>query len=116
MRTYSNSMEALAAAAGTYHWLCCQRGGAIAASAAPRRAVKHAPGNAARVHQRTWIACAALSVVVRPSSALFWALPAGLELLRQRRSGLRLLLVDACVFAGALLAGALLVDRAAYGR
>ena len=66
--------------------------------------------------QRAWLACAALSVVFRPSSALFWTLPAALQLLQQQGRGLVVLLWDAATVGGGLLAAAALVDRVGYGR
>lgn len=117
-RTYSNCLEALAAAAGAYHWLR-SRGTPASSDQTSSRRGRQAAGAAAaqrRRHQRAWIAWAAASTVVRPSSALFWALPAGAELLRQRGRQRGLLLLDAVGVGGGLLGAAALVDRALYGR
>lgn len=113
-RTYSNCLEALAVAAGTYHWLRCRGRG----EATSRKRGRQAAGSPAeqRRQQRTWIAWAAASTVVRPSSALFWALPAGAELLRQHGRQRWLLLLDAVGVGGGLLGAAALADRALYGR
>ncbi|KAL4458160.1 hypothetical protein ABPG75_013025 [Micractinium tetrahymenae] len=131
-RTYSNSLEAALAAAGTYHWLRCRGSRAEAAlgSSHGRPACRsrsggqrggsgrheEPPATAERRHQRAWLACAALSVVFRPSSALFWVLPAALELARQRSWALWVLLGDAALLGGGLLGAAALVDRVGYGR
>lgn len=124
------------AAAGTHHWLRCRPigawgagssgGGSTGSSGSGGRAFSAAGGRgeapprlsaaSQRRHQRAWLACAALSVVFRPSSALFWVLPAALELARQRGCALRALLSDAALIGGGLLGGAALVDRLGYGR
>jgi phosphatidylinositol glycan class B len=105
VRTYSNSLEALAAAAGAFHWL---------AAGSERQLSHRTQGPIKRQHQRAWIACAALSIIVRPSSALFWALPAAVELVGQRcASGL---LLDAITLGGGLWGIAAVIDRMAYGR
>ena len=135
VRTYSNSMEALLTAAGAYHWLSCCSSDADAPMGSKGRQAEQQqqqqqqpserlvqPRAAApcrlrrRHHQLAWVACAALCVVVRPSSALFWALPAGLQLARLRGRALLTLLTDAASVGGGLLGGAALVDRLAYQR
>lgn len=134
-RTYSNSLEAALAAAGTYHWLQCRHTGLPGAQGShgsvtrtrlsrgkgTNTGLREGPaaqplGAAQRRHQRAWLACAALSVVFRPSSALFWVLPSGLELVRQRGRALRGLLSDAVLLGGGLLGCAAIVDRVGYGR
>lgn len=126
VRTYSNCLEALCIAAGAYHWLCSgARGGgsreggsgkAKGGSSSSKAGRSEATSAVQRRHQRTWIACAALSVVFRPASALFWLLPAGLALWRQRGRALGRLLLDAASVGGGLLGASLLLDRAFYGR
>jgi hypothetical protein len=60
VRTVSNSLEALAAAAALYHL----------------RSYQEAPdAAAARQHVSIAAAAAALGVVIRPTSLLFWLLP-----------------------------------------
>ncbi|PRW18326.1 GPI mannosyltransferase 3 [Chlorella sorokiniana] len=115
VRTYSNCLEALGVAAGSYHWL--RSSGVVSGSGGSGRArSSKADAAAQRRHQRAWIACAALCVVFRPASALFWVLPAGLALWRQRGRALGLLLLDAISVGGGILAASVLVDRAFYGR
>ena len=129
VRTYSNCLEALCAAAGAYHWLRSGGGGgnsgtsreggggrAKSSGSGSKAGRSEAAWAAQRRHQRAWIACAALSVVFRPASALFWLLPAGLALWRQRGPALGPLLLDAAGVGGGLLGAALLLDRAFYGR
>jgi phosphatidylinositol glycan class B len=121
VRTYSNCMEALLTIAGVYYWLPCQGqvSGATSASSSERSRQQGRPAGGLLhrpPHQRAWLACAALSVVFRPSSALFWTLPAALQLLQQQGRGLLLLLWDAATVGGGLLAAAVLVDRVGYGR
>ena len=119
VRTYSTCLEALLTTAGVYHWLLCQgRGGASTSSSRQQHSRQQgSPGRRLRhPHQRAWLACAALSVVFRPSSALFWTLPAVLQLLQQQGVGRLLLLWDAATVGGGLLGAAALVDRAGYGR
>lgn len=113
VRTYSNSLEALAAAAGAFHWLAARQLMHTSASG-ERQLDRRCQQSPARQHQRLWIACAALSAIVRPSSILFWALPAAMELVRQRcASGL---LLDAIMLVGGLWGSAASIDRVAYGR
>lgn len=121
VRTYSNCLEALCVAAGTYHWLCSSGGGSGGSSGGSRSSSGRssrgkANYSAQRQHQRAWVACAALCVVFRPASALFWVLPAGLALWQQRSRGLGGLLLDAAAVGGGILAASLAVDRAFYGR
>lgn len=134
-RTYSNSLEAALAAAGTHHWLLSRPTGALSAQSSHGRATRSSSSRekqgeeggrdiratrlsaaAQRRHQRAWLACAALSVVFRPSSALLWVLPAALELARQWGGARRALLGDAVLIGGGLLGAAGLVDRVGYGR
>ncbi len=114
VRTYSNCLEALCVAAGTYHWLRSAGGSSRGSTTTSGRGKANATPQ--HRHQRAWIACAALGVVFRPASALFWVLPAGLALWRQRGSALVPLLRDAAAVGGGTLAASLLVDRAFYGR
>ena len=120
VRTYSNCLEALCMAAGTYHWLCSGgasgSGGSGGSSSRARSSRGRADAAVQRRHQRTWIACAALSVVFRPAAALFWVLPAGLALWRQRGHAFGVLLLDAVCVGGGMLAASFLLDRAFYGR
>lgn len=117
VRTYSNCLEALCVAAGTYHWLRSSGSPDNSGSGGRSNRSRRMAGAAVqRWHQRAWIACAALSVVFRPASALFWVLPAGLALWRKRGRALGLLLLDAASVGGGILAASFLLDRAFYGR
>lgn len=100
-------------------------GGSAAQPGRARRAVAGGTAEAAeaevvaqhRRSQRAWLACAALSVVFRPASALFWVLPAALALAQQQHGRARWqLLGDAAVLGGGLLGGAAVLDRIFYGR
>ena len=109
-RTYSNSVEAALVAAGVYHWLRARSPREGAPSTAARDAAR------ARTSQRAWLLAAAVSCVVRPPSALFWLLPALLELRRRAGRARLRLAVEGCAAACSCLGAAALVDRAAYGR
>lgn len=120
VRTYSNCMEALLTTAGVYYWLLCQGSGGTSAGTGASSKLSRQQGSPVGglrpPHQRAWLACAALAVVFRPSSAMFWTLPAALQLLQQQGRGRVLLLWDAATVGGCLLAAAALVDRVGYGR
>ena len=104
VRTYSNSLEACFTAAGAFYWLHSRRCGTH----------ERPPGSS---DQQLWLVMAALCVVFRPSSALFWLLPAALELVGQRSAAKRLrLLGHGLAVGGACLALSTLLDRWCYGR
>ncbi|GAB4815394.1 hypothetical protein N2152v2_002440 [Parachlorella kessleri] len=70
-----------------------------------------------RWHQRCWLLFAALSVVVRPPSALFWAAVSLHQLTVQQGLGQRLgLVADGVSIGGSCLGLALIADRLGYGR
>lgn len=108
MRPYSNSLEACFTAAGVFYWLRQQAGGSSSSSS---------KALAAADDERRWLLLAGLCVVFRPSSALFWLLPASLALAQTRNSAARLVLAVHGLAAGAAcLAVATLLDRVLYGR
>lgn len=77
------------------------------------------PHAAAAVHsaQRRWLLMAAVSVVLRPPTALFWLLTALWRLSQQQRSRERAALVlDAVCIGGLVLGCMVLIDRVGYGR
>ena len=102
-RTYSNSAEAALACVGTYFWLQA------------RGASKARSGSSAHA-QRAWLIAAGLSCVVRPPSALFWALPAALELARQQGQQRLRLVAEGLTAALACMGVATVIDRLWYGR
>eukprot|EP00887_Chlorella_sp_A99_P001564 scaffold8.g1564.t1 len=104
VRTYSNSLEACLTAAGVYYWLRSRT--------RPGGCASGSPGD-----QQRWLLLAALCTVFRPSSALFWLLPAAMELARQGgRGAWGWLVVQGLAAGGACLAAATLLDRWWYGR
>ena len=76
MRTFSNSLEATAAAAGLYHMFRYRAAGADAAAKVDAAKADAAKGSLAAQRQlHAALLAAGLGVIVRPSSLLFWLLP-----------------------------------------
>ncbi|DBA74157.1 TPA: hypothetical protein ACH3X1_010956 [Trebouxia sp. C0004] len=65
-------------------------------------------------HRQAWLLAAAVGVLFRPSSMLFW-LPLGMYKMRSSKSR-SLFVLEAAVIGVAIMSFGALVDRAAYGR
>lgn len=131
VRTYSSSIEACLTIFALYEYTVSvlqspYDPSSVAASPACRRSKRLAEkqkrvtwedGNGARFtgHTVRWVSSAALCIVIRPASSIFWAC-AGLYAVARCRCRRMLLIVIGLVVGLGVLGGASILDRWMYGR